>query len=36
MFRKRWWWFGKTISDEGSALGFTERNTLLYEIGDKT
>ena len=36
MFRKRWWWFGKTISDEGFALAFTSRTTLLYEIGGKT
>ena len=36
MFRKRWWLFGKTISDEGFALTFTSRTTLSYQIGRKT
>ena len=36
MFRKQWWFFGKTISDEGFSIKFTSRNTLLYEVGGKT
>jgi hypothetical protein len=36
MFRKQWWFFGKTISDEGFSISFTSRNTLLYEAGGKT
>jgi len=36
MFRKQWWIFGKTISDEGFCLAFTSRNTLLYEVGGRT
>ena len=36
MFRRQWWFFGKTISDEGFSIKFTSRNTLLYEVGGKT
>jgi hypothetical protein len=36
MFRRQWWFFGKTISDEGFSIIFTEKNTLLYEIGGRT
>ena len=36
MFRKQWWLFGKTISDEGFTLTFTSRFVLLYEVGQKS
>lgn len=36
MFRRQWWIFGKTLSDEGFSIEFTSRNTLLYEAGGKT
>lgn len=36
MFRKQWWFFGKTISDEGFTVAFTSRFTLLYEVGPRS
>jgi len=36
MFRRQWWFFGKIFSDEGFSIIFTERNTLRYEIGERT
>jgi hypothetical protein len=35
MFRRRWWLFGKTVSDEGFSIAFTSRTTLLYEVDGK-
>ena len=36
MFRKQWWIFGKTISDEDFSLQFIAKNTISYEVGSKT
>jgi hypothetical protein len=36
MFRRRWRFFGKTISDEGFSITFTSRFALLYEVDGKT
>ncbi len=36
MFRRRWWLFGKIISDEGFSIILTSRTTLLYEIDGKS
>ncbi len=35
MFRRQWWLFGKTISDEGFSVSFIAKGKLLYELGGK-
>ena len=36
MFRRQWWLFGKTVSDEGFSVSFSSRFTLLYEIDQRS